>query len=49
MCYGGVLTKAMRFDEIKLNFKWCFFKKIFILLKLITLLLFLGCFDVLIF
>ena len=31
MCYGGVLTKAMwdemRFDEIKLNFKWCFFKK----------------------
>jgi len=46
-CLTKALRDEMRFDEIKLNSKWCFFlKKLFILLKLINLLLFLNCVDV---
>jgi len=46
-CLTKALRDEMRFDEIKLNSKWCFFfLKLFILLKLINLLLFLNCVDV---
>jgi hypothetical protein len=49
-CLTKALRDEMRFDEIKLNSRWCFFlKKLFILLKLINLLLFLNCVDVSVF